>query len=166
MLTALVSCGKETGAPEGMKLLCSRDTYIVYVPERWAVDDSSLAYAHSTDYRLNDKKAFYASVQILEHTLGEKSMDDFVSDYVANLKAEFKTKFNSDAPIGYEKGNIKGKVITYSIEKADGKELYKSTLIEDDGMVIELRYIAMNIDGLYEKNINDYNMIVENIYLK
>ena len=164
-LLVFASCGKETGAPEGMRILSVEDNYVVYIPERWVIDEKSVLYAHAPDYRLGETKAFYASVQVFEHKL-DGTMDDFIPEYISELKSEFKSAFDNDVPLDYKNGEKTGKTLTYSIKKADGRELYKSTFIVHNDTVIELRYIAMEIDGLFEKNLSDYNMIVENIILK
>lgn len=164
-LLALASCGKETGAPDGMKVLSIEDNYVIYVPERWVIDEKSVLYAHAPDYRLGETKAFYASVQVFEHEL-DTTVGDFIQKYIGELKSEFKGAFDNDAPIDYKNGEKTGKTLTYSIKKTDGRELYKSTFIVHNDSIIELRYIAMEIDGLFEKNLSDYNMIVENITLK
>lgn len=157
----LSSCGKEeTDAPRGMKLASSEDAdYIMYVPEAWKVDRSTLYTS-----------AFFSSgdaTSISTAAYGMNYTDKTVDDWWGSFEEEMRSLYTDISDIQKEDatlGGVDGAKYTFSAS-LNGKEYnYIITAALRSNYIYYVTYTST--PDYYENHLEELDEVISNFAFK
>ena len=160
-LLCTVSCGKEeTDVPSGMqKASDDANEYILYVPEDWKVDKSTLytsAYYSSGD-------ATSISVTAYGLTIGDETLDNWwlgMSEQLNTVYTDITETVEEDAVLG----GIYGKKFTFSATLNGQQYNYIIIAVIKDYYVYYMTYTST--PDYYENHLTELDEVVENFVFK